>query len=361
MKPRSLGILILLFLAALLVFTGCYTVRETETAIVTRFGRPVGEPKVAPGLHFKLPFIEVVNKQEKRVLEWDGKPVEMPTKDKTYIEVNTFARWRIADPAKFFVSLRDIRSAQSRLDDIIGSEMRAAVARHELIEVIRSDKSRVLKVDPQNAPSGGGSVPVKIQRGRLEIERDVLATAAPKLVPLGLELIDVRIKRVNYNNAVLQRIFQRMMSERQQIAQRFRSEGEGEAATISGKKERDLREVESTAYKKVQQLQGEADAEATRIYAEAFNKSAEAAEFYGFMKTLETYKKILGGSTSLVLSTESDIFSMLKHAGAKPPAPLTKPLKAVAPTPTPAPATPAAPPVVTPAPASPAPQVLEAQ
>jgi membrane protease subunit HflC len=170
----------------------------------------------------------------------------------------------------------------------------------------------------------------------------VLAASAPKLVPLGLELIDVRVKRVNYNNAVLQRIFQRMMSERQQIAQRFRSEGEGEAATISGKRERDLREVESTAYKKVQQLQGEADAEATRIYAEAFNKSPEAAEFYGFMKTLETYKKILGGSTSLVLSTESDLFSMLKHAGAKPPAPLIKAVKA---------APPVVPPIVAPIPA----------
>jgi membrane protease subunit HflC len=342
MKPRSIGVLVVLFLTAVLVFTGCYTVRETETAIVTRFGRTVGEPKIDPGLYFKIPFIEVVNKQEKRVLEWDGPPVEMPTKDKTYIEVDTFARWRISDPARFFVALRDLRSAQSRLDDIIGSETRAAVARHELIEIIRSDKTRVLKVDPQNAPSGGGAVPVRILRGRVEIERDVLAASAPKLVPLGLELIDVRVKRVNYNNAVLQRIFQRMMSERQQIAQRFRSEGEGEAATISGKRERDLREVESTAYKKVQQLQGEADAEATRIYAEAFNKSPEAAEFYGFMKTLETYKKILGGSTSLVLSTESDLFSMLKHAGAKPPAPLIKAVKA---------APPVVPPIVAPIPA----------
>ncbi len=316
----------------MLIATGCYTVRMTETAIVTRFGRPVGEPIVDPGLYFKIPFVELVNKQEKRVLEWDGPSVEMPTKDKTYIEVDAFARWRIADPAKFFVTLRDTRTAHSRLDDIIGSEIRASVARHELIEVIRSDKTRVLKVDPQNSPSGGGTVPVKIQRGKLEIESDVLAAAAPKLLPLGLELIDVRVKRVNYNNAVLQRIFQRMISERQQIAQRFRSEGEGEAATIGGKKERDLRELESTAYKKVQQLQGEADAEATRIYAEAFNKSAEASEFYGFVKTLETYKKILGGSTTLVLSTESDIFSMLKHAGAKPAtAPPQKPAKPVAP------------------------------
>ena len=314
MKPRGIFILFVAGLLLLAAITCSYTVRETETAIVTRFGRPVGEPKIEPGLYFKLPFIEMVTKLEKRVLEWDGPPVEMPTKDKTYIEVDAFARWKISDPARFFVGLKDLRSAQSRLEDIIGSEMRAAVARHELIEVIRSDKTRVLKADPQNPGTVSGSVPVKIQRGRIEIEKDVLEASAPKLVALGLELIDVRIKRVNYNAAVLTRIYQRMMSERQQIAQRFRSEGEGEAARIGGKKERDLSEVQSTAYKKVQQLQGEADAEATRIYAAAFNKGPEAAEFYGFVKTLETYKKILGPSTNLVLSTDSDIFSLLKRA-----------------------------------------------
>ncbi len=335
MKPRAFLFIFAVGVALLLVLTSCYTVRETETAIVTRFGRPVGDPKTEPGLYFKFPFIEMVSKLEKRVLEWDGPAVEMPTKDKTYIEVDAFARWRINDPAKFFVSLRDLRSAHSRLDDIIGSEMRASVARHELIEVIRSDKTRVLKADQQNPGTVSGSVPAKIQRGRMEIEADVLAASAPKLLPLGLELIDVRMKRVNYNKAVLQRIYQRMMSERQQIAQRFRSEGEGEAARIGGKKERDLSEVQSTAYKKVQQLQGEADAEATRIYAEAFNQGPEAAEFYGFVKTLETYKKILGPGTSLVLSTESDIFSLLKHAKERPVA--VKPL-IVVPTPKPAPA-----------------------
>ena len=317
MKPRGFLIVFILGVALLTALTSCYTVRETETAIVTRFGRPVGEPKVTAGLYFKLPFVEMVNKLDRRVLEWDGPLVEMPTKDKTYVQVDAFARWRIIDPAKFFVSLRDERSAHSRLDDIIGSEIRAAVARHELIEVIRSDKTRVLKADPQNPGTVMASVPVKIQRGRMEIEKDVLAASAPKLLPLGIEVFDFRIKRVNYNDSVLVRIYQRMMSERQQIAQRFRSEGEGEAATIAGKKERDLREVESLAYKQVLQLQGDADAEATRIYAEAFNKSDEAAEFYGFLKTLETYKKILGPSTSLVLSTDSEIFGLLKRVEPK--------------------------------------------
>jgi modulator of FtsH protease HflC len=356
MKPRGFAITFVAGLFLLAAITCSYTVKETETAIVTRFGRPVGEPKVNPGLYFKLPVIETVTKLEKRVLEWDGPAVEMPTKDKTYIQVDAFARWRIAEPSKFFVALKDLRSAQSRLEDIIGSEMRAAVARHELIEVIRSDKSRVLKADPQNPGTVSGSVPVKIQRGRTEIERDVLQASAPKLVPLGLELIDVRIKRVNYNSAVLARIYQRMMSERQQIAQRFRSEGEGEAARIGGKKERDLSEVQSNAYKKVQQLQGEADAEATRIYAAAFNKSAEAAEFYGFIKTLETYKKILGPSTSLMLSTDSDIFSLLKKASSRStPPPLVIPVEKKS-APAPVVATPPAPVPAPPIEATPATQ-----
>ncbi len=343
MKPRTLFAMFFVGLVVLLAVMSGYTVRETETAIVTRFGRPVGLPKTEPGLYFKLPFIETVTKLEKRVLEWDGPAVEMPTKDKTYIEVDAFGRWRINDPARFFVALRDLRSAQSRLEDIIGSEIRAAVARHELIEIIRSDKLRVLKADPQNPGTVSGSVPVKIQRGRVEIEKDILEASAPKLVSLGIELLDVRMKRVNYNAAVLQRIYQRMTSERQQSAQRFRSEGEGEAARIGGKKERDLSEVQSTAYKKVQQLQGEADAEATRIYAGAFNKSPEAVEFYSFIKTLETYKKILGPSTNLVLSTDSDIFSLLKratdrtHLPATPPSPALTVPSAPQPAPTPVP------------------------
>jgi membrane protease subunit HflC len=298
----------------LLVVGGAfYTVRETDVVILTQFGKPVGEPVKEPGLHWKTPFVQEVNRIEKRVLEYDGPPTEMSTKEKKYIEVDTFARWRIADPSKFFVTLRDLRSARSRLEDIIGSEVRTAVASHELIELIRTDKKRVLSAD---ALSQGGfaSVLPTPTRGRLELERDVRVSAAPKLLPLGIELLDVRIKRVNYNADVLRSIYTRMNSERAQIAQRFRSEGEGEAARILGKKERDLREVESIAYKQVQQLRGEADAEATRIYAEAYDKSPAAREFYGFVKTLDTYRAVLGGRTSLVLSTNSDLFRLLEKA-----------------------------------------------
>jgi len=313
-RPRRL-LLILVAVVVLFVLGGSfYTVGETETAILTQFGRPVGEPITEPGLHFKTPFVQEVNRLEKRVLEWDGPATEMPTKDKTYIEVDAFGRWRIADAAKYFVALRDERSAQSRLEDIIGSEVRAAVASHELIEIIRSDIRRALPEDPQNRGNTPSVLP-SAKRGRRAIEKDILTASAPKLLPLGIELLDVRIKRVNYNSEVLTRIYQRMISERQQIAQRFRSEGEGEAARIMGKRERDLREVESVAYKQVQQTRGEADAEATRIYAEAYNQSPQAVEFYAFTKTMETWRTVLEGS-SLVLSTDSDLFRLLKKGGA---------------------------------------------
>ncbi len=315
---KTSGIIFGVIAIALLGLFGSsiYTVKETDTVILTQFGRTIGAPVSEPGLHFKMPFVQTVNRIEKRVLEWDGPSNEMPTKDKTYVEVDAFARWKVGDATAYFVGLRDERSAQSRLDDIIGSEIRTAVAKHELLEIIRSDKTRKMTVDPQ-AKSASGLVTVlpTVQRGRLEIESDILRESAPKLKPLGIELLDVRIKRVNYNGQVLRRIFERMISERQQIAQRFRSEGEGESARIKGRSARDLNEVESAAYKLVQQLQGEADAEATRIYAEAYNKSPQAAEFYGFLKTMETYKKVLGG-TNLVLSTDSEFFHLLKKAQA---------------------------------------------
>ncbi|MCA8973964.1 MAG: protease modulator HflC [Planctomycetes bacterium] len=291
--------------------SGLFTVRETDTAILTQFGRTVGEPITEPGLHWKTPFVQEVNRLEKRVLEFDAPSTVMTTKDKNRLEVDTFGRWRIGDPAVFFVKLRDERSAQSRLEDIIGSEVRAAVARHDLIEVIRSDKDRELPSDLQN--QGGVSTHLPpIESGRLELLENVLALATPKLAPLGIELLDVRIKRVNYNSDVLQNIYTRMKSEREQIAQRFRSEGEGEAARVLGMKERELLDIKSGAYKTVQQLRGEADAEASRIYAEAYDQTPEAREFYTFTKTLETYREVLAGS-NLVLSTDSPLFGLFKR------------------------------------------------
>lgn len=316
MKKTGFGCLIALAVAAIFIVAsgGIYTVMETEQVIVTQFGEPVGEPIKEPGLKFKIPFLQKVNRFDKRILEWDGRPTEMPTKDKTYIMVDTYARWMITDPLRYFEKLRDERSAQSRLDDILGSEIRNAVAKHELIEVIRTTKDRKETVDEDLVEADlTGSVGklIPIRRGRSALEEDIYTTAKSKLSEFGVELLDARFKRINYNQSVQERIYDRMISERQQIAERFRSEGAGEAAKILGDMERDLRKIESEAYKTVQVTMGEADAKATEIYAKAFNQSPEAAEFYEFVRTLELYSDVLDDST-VVLTTDSDLFKYLK-------------------------------------------------
>ena len=310
---------------ALILFRGVfgcfYTVHQIEQVILTQFGKPVGEPITDPGLHFRVPFIQEVNRIDKRFLEWDGSPVAIPTRDKTYIHVDTFARWRISDAKTFFVRLRDERSAQSRLEDILGSETRNSVAKHDLIEIVRTDKDRKpLHDETLKAPIGMGTIGTlsPIWFGRLKIEADIKKAAALKLQEFGIELLDVRLRHVNYNPDVLGRIYQRMISERLQIAQRFRSEGEGEAARIAGQKERDINEIQSTAYRQVQEIRGESDAKASEIYARAYTQNPQAAEFYNFLKGMETYRKILTKDATLVLSTDSDLFNLLKRAGAKP-------------------------------------------
>jgi modulator of FtsH protease HflC len=303
-----------------LIFSGAfYTVDQTEQMIITQFGQPIGNPITEAGLHFKLPFVQNVNSLDKRFLEWDGAPVAIPTRDKTYIHVDTFARWRIEDPKLYFVRLRDERSAQSRLDDILGSETRNSIAKHDLIEIVRTDKNRQPRRDETlkgGATSAIGVLP-PIEFGRLKIEEEIKTAATEKLAQFGITVLDFRIKRVNYNPDVLARIYQRMISERLQIAQRFRSEGEGESARIAGQRERDLNEIQSNAYRQVQQIRGESDAKATEIYARAYTQDPQAAEFYAFLKTLETYHKIFTKDSTLVLSTDSDIFALVKHAATK--------------------------------------------
>ena len=308
-------------LAVLLLFS-TYTINQTEQVILTQFGSPVGDPVTSPGLHFKLPFIQQVNSFDKRYLAWDGPLVEMSTKDKTYVQVDTFARWRITDPMRYYLRLRDERSAQSRLEDILGSETRTLIARHELIEAVRTDKDRKpLQDESLTGPlTGEGTLGVlrPISVGRVAIEKDIIAAAAPKLAEFGIELLDVRFKRINYNQQVLERIYQRMISERLQIAQRFRSEGEGEAARINGNKERDINQIQSTAYKQVQDIQGEADAKATEIYAKAYGQTPGSAEFYKFLKSMETYRKVVNADATIVLTTNSDLYGLLKRAEPKP-------------------------------------------
>jgi membrane protease subunit HflC len=309
---RALGIALgVALIAALLVGLSTYRVDETEQVIITQFGKPIGPVVSDSGLHFKLPFVQAVNRIDKRILLWDGPSTDMPTKDKLYITVDTFGRWRIRDPLQYFLRLRDERSAQSRLEDILGSETRNAVAKHELIELIRTTKDRTPTIDPALAQADVGTL-VPVQKGRREIEQDIFLPASTKLAEFGIELLDVRFKRINYNESVQQKIYARMISERQQIAERFRSEGAGEAARIIGDKERELKTIDSEAYRKIQTIQGEADAKATGIYARGYNQSPAAADLYAFLKTLDTYRSVIDPDTTLILSTDSELFRLLK-------------------------------------------------
>ena len=295
------------------VYVCAYVVEETDQVIITEFGKPIGKPVTEAGLYFKTPFIQEINRIEKRFLPWDGPSNEMSTKDKTYLIIDTFARWRISDPMQYFLRLRDERSALSRLDDILGSETRNAVAKHELIEIVRTTKDRKAKTD-ESLVQGVGKVGMlySIKIGREKVEQEIFQKAALKLQDLGIELLDVRFKRINYNETVRRRIYERMVSERNQIADRFRSEGEGESAKIIGTKEKDLQQIESEAYKTVQQIYGEADANASAIYAKSYNQSPEAVEFYSFLKTLETYQDVLNSDISLFMTTKSPLFRLLK-------------------------------------------------
>jgi membrane protease subunit HflC len=312
---RSIGIVVVVVVLVIAANFCFYNVSETEQVIITQFGKTVGQPINEAGIKFKWPFIQTVNRIDKRILEWDGRASEMPTRDKLYIVVDTFGRWRISDPTQYFTRLRDERSALSRLDDIIGSEVRNAIAKHDLIEIVRTDKNRKASADAAPADDAGQiNRLLPITLGRTAIEKEVVEKSAPKLKDFGIELIDVRFMRVNYNPGVSAKVHERMVSERQQIASRFRSEGEGEAAKILGSKERDLRQIESESYRQVQVIKGEADARASEIYARAYGGSAEAAEFHQFLRTMESYRKTLDKDTTLLLSTDSDLFRYLKQS-----------------------------------------------
>jgi membrane protease subunit HflC len=314
-RIRLLVILAVLGIVAYVSTSLLYTVSEVEQVIITQFGKPVGAPVTTAGLKVKIPFIQDVNPIDKRILEWDGSPSDMPTKDKLYISVDLFARWRITDPLQYFLRLRDERSAQSRLDDILGSETRNAVAKHELIEIIRTTKDRVplrdtLLTEAEREQDIGSLVP--IQKGRKQVEQEIYSAAAEKVQVFGIELLDIRFKRINYNESVRPKIYDRMISERRQIAERFLSEGNGEAARIRGNRVRDLNKIQSEAYRQVEEIRGVADAKATEIYAKAYNRSPEAVEFYEFSRTMQAYRAIIAENTTLVLSTDSDLFKFLK-------------------------------------------------
>ena len=305
---RSALSFVIVFGTLVILGQATYTVSETEQIILTQFGEPVGEPVVAPGLHFKAPFIQRTNVFEKRFLEWDGNPNQVPTRDKRFIWVDTYARWRIVDPLLFFQRLRDERGAQSRLDDILDGETRNAVARHDLIELVRSsnrDPADVLIESEEEE-----AILEQIERGRLEVTRTILETAAGRTADLGIELLDFRFKRINYVEEVQQDVFARMIAERQRIAEEFRSEGQGESARIHGERERELAQIQSEAYRRAEELRGEADANATRIYAEAYNRDED---FYAFTKSLETYEATMDPETLFILGTDSELLRFLER------------------------------------------------
>ncbi|MFM2170993.1 MAG: protease modulator HflC [Verrucomicrobiota bacterium] len=319
MKKMSFSSLLLLGVGAvILISSSAYVIDETEQVIITEFGKAVGKPINSnpqvneAGLHFKKPFVQTVNRIEKRVMEWDGPATEMPTRDKLYITVDNFARWRIADPQKYFESLRDQRTALSRLDDAIGGATRSVIAKHDLIEVIRSDKTRKSTLPEDLVETGIPSNLPIIRYGRQMLDLEILAAAKNTATLWGIELIDVRFKRINYKAGVIDKIYDRMRTERQQIASKYISEGEGEAAKIKGKTEKELLEIQSKAYRQEQEIKGKADAEATQIYATAYNSSAKAADFYQFVKTLDTYEKTIGKDTTTIFTTDSDLFRLLK-------------------------------------------------
>lgn len=299
---------IVALIAIMAVYTSAYIVNETEQVVVTQFGRVVGSPKQAPGLYFKVPFIQEATYFPKNLLQWEGDPGQIPTLDKTYIWVDVFARWKIVDPVKFLQTVNNTIGAQSRLDDIIDPATRNFITSYKLIEAVRSsnrelDTQEIGLEDIQKEPVE------KIAMGRDKLTRGILEQAQPKLTPFGIELVDVKIKRINYVEQVRESVYGRMIAERKQIAEKFRSEGKGEAARILGEKERDLKRISSEAYRSAQEIKGKADAEATRIYAQAYGVDPD---FYSFTKSLEVYNEALGENSSLVLSTSAEFLKYLK-------------------------------------------------
>ncbi len=306
-NARMIVIGTLVLLGALAAGGGLYIVDEMEQVVITQFGQPKGDPVTTPGLHWKLPLIQMVNRFDNRFLEWDGDPNEVPTRDKRFIHVDSYARWQIVDPLLYFQRLRSEQGAQSRLDDILDGETRNVIAKHALIEVVRSS-NRELALSEE---IGGASTPTSeatIEFGREELAREVLLTAQTRTEDLGIEILDFQFKRLNYVEEVRLEVYARMISERQRIAEQFRSEGAGESARINGERERELKEVTSEAYRQAQEIKGQADAEAANIYAAAYNGDPD---FYRFLKTMEVLRETMDSTTVLVLTTDDDFLRYL--------------------------------------------------
>lgn len=308
---KALITVVILFIVFGFISAGLFTVNETEQVVVTRFGRTVAEPIRDPGLYFKLPVIDKAIFFEKRILEWDGNANQIPTKDKKYIVVDTTARWRITDPLTFLQTVGNENGAQTRLDDIIDSSVRNEISSHNLIEIVRNSNRviEVLQDELKEAQTEEESTVDRVEIGREKITRNILQKAKPTIEKYGIELTDVRIKGLNYEASVEEKVYNRMISERKKIAEKLRSEGLAEKAKIQGKLNLELKTIESQAYKKAQEIKGGADATATKIYADALGVDPG---LYNFLTSLEAYETAVGGNGTMVLSTNSELFKVLK-------------------------------------------------
>ena len=311
MKPTlaiAAGVVALIVLVTISAAT--YVVDETQQVVITQFGSPVGDAVTTPGLKWKLPFIQTINRFEKRFLEWDGDRNQLPTKDKRFIHVDTYARWKISDPLKFFQRMRDERGGQSRLDDILDGETRNTIAKHDLIEVVRST-DRQFAVSKELGKEAAPEPQATIEFGRGALTAEVLSAAQARTRDLGIEILDFRFKRINYVEQVRQEVYNRMISERKRIAEQFRAEGAGESARINGERERELKTINSEAYRQAEEIKGRADAEAANIYARAYNRDPE---FYRFQKSMEILIDTMGPDTVLLLGTDGELLRYLEHS-----------------------------------------------
>jgi membrane protease subunit HflC len=308
-------ILLALGIAVLIVLrSSIFVVNEAEQVIITQFGKPIGRQIDTPGLKLKMPFIQKANRFEKRYLEWDGYRNELPTRDKRFIWVDTYARWRISDPLLYFQRLRDERGAQTRLDDILDGETRNAIANNDLIEVIRSSNREAEVGLVSEIIEDVADTLATIEVGRDNIRQDILAAAQSRTSDLGIEILDFQFKRINYVEEVRQKVYERMITERKRIADRYRSEGEGEASRIRGERGRDLKRIQSDAYRQAQAIVGRADSTATAIYAAAYDVSPTTRDFYRFLKTMESYQATVDPETWLIMSTDSEFYEYLKQS-----------------------------------------------
>ena len=304
---RWIPIIVVVILGLIVVGGSLYTIDQTQQVVITQFGEPIGDPITEPGLHVKIPFIQKVNYFEKRILAWDGLPTQVPTKDKRYIWVDTTARWKIVDPLKFLQSVGREMTALGRLDDIIDSATRNQITNHLLYELVRDSGREFVETEVSLEIEEEMGV---VQYGREKISRGILEEAALLVPQFGIELVDVRIKRLNYVERVREGVYARMIAERERVAEEYRSEGEGVRAEIEGRRAKELQRITSEAYRTAQEIKGEADAEATRIYADAYN---EGPEFYSFLRTLEIYEDTMDENTRLIMTTDSDFDKYIKN------------------------------------------------